>query len=370
LKCLIVTGIYPPDIGGPATYIPKFALFLKEFGSEVQVISLSQDRNQEIQEGFGKVVKINRNIFKPIRFILVVWAIIKSSKKTDIIFANGLYEETAIANIFRNKKMVFKVVGDPIWERYSNKVNGKENIETYEYSKLNLSLRFQTVLFRWSLRKAKAITCPGENLAKIIKSRYGIQEISVIENGVEDSKKINNDSKEYDIISVSRLVKWKNIDLLIQASSRTKTRLLVIGDGPEETTLRTLNEKLKGDVKFIGSQSHDKVQEFMCKAKIYALISSYEGLSFSLLEALSVGKRMLVSNIEANKKVFGNTKIAEFVDPNNSDEIDSAIRRLLVDSEENLIREKKARELVSNKFSARNQMLKMENLLRRTAYKL
>jgi hypothetical protein len=43
MKILISTGIYPPDIGGPATYIPRLAKFISCAGDNSTVISLSND---------------------------------------------------------------------------------------------------------------------------------------------------------------------------------------------------------------------------------------------------------------------------------------------------------------------------------------
>ena len=40
MKALLITGIYKPDIGGPATYIPKLASRLTELDIEVEVITL------------------------------------------------------------------------------------------------------------------------------------------------------------------------------------------------------------------------------------------------------------------------------------------------------------------------------------------
>ena len=41
LRVLMITGIFPPDIGGPATYVPTMASELVERGHKVSVVTLS-----------------------------------------------------------------------------------------------------------------------------------------------------------------------------------------------------------------------------------------------------------------------------------------------------------------------------------------
>jgi glycosyltransferase involved in cell wall biosynthesis len=37
MRVLIVTGIWPPDVGGPASHAPELAEFLRARGHEVEV---------------------------------------------------------------------------------------------------------------------------------------------------------------------------------------------------------------------------------------------------------------------------------------------------------------------------------------------
>ena len=44
MKILITVGIFPPDIGGPASFVPKIAKLLQENGFEVTIICLSNEK--------------------------------------------------------------------------------------------------------------------------------------------------------------------------------------------------------------------------------------------------------------------------------------------------------------------------------------
>jgi len=47
MKILIVTGVFPPDIGGPATYVPQVASALHDKGHKVTVVTLSDKVSSE-----------------------------------------------------------------------------------------------------------------------------------------------------------------------------------------------------------------------------------------------------------------------------------------------------------------------------------
>ena len=51
-KILLVTGIYPPDIGGPAQFTFSFANWLKKKGYAVTIITLTNNENIKKKEIF------------------------------------------------------------------------------------------------------------------------------------------------------------------------------------------------------------------------------------------------------------------------------------------------------------------------------
>ena len=59
MKIVILTGIFPPDAGGPATYIPILAEALIKKNHFVQVITLSE--NTQWQNNFPyELLRIKR----------------------------------------------------------------------------------------------------------------------------------------------------------------------------------------------------------------------------------------------------------------------------------------------------------------------
>ncbi len=228
---------------------------------------------------------------------------VRATRRNEILLCNGLFFETALAIKLNPIRSVAKVVGDLAWERYKNR-GGQLSIE--EFNRRNLGT-FSRRVFSWSLSQFEAIYTPGDELSKIVNSWKLKSEASVIENGVECVPSLpKNFASKYDVVTVTRLVAWKNVDLLIRACKIAGCKLVVVGDGPELENLRTLAYELEVECSFMGQVSHEVVRNVLSNSEIFVLVSNYEGQSFALTEAMMVGKPILVSEIPGNLAVIQN----------------------------------------------------------------
>ena len=131
MKVLVTVGIFPPDIGGPATFVPKIAKYFQdELKYEIEILTLSDHINLNIKDELS-VERINRNLPIIYRWIKTIFTIYKLGKNKDLIFVNGLGTEVTIANFFIKKKVVRKIVGDPVWERAYNKLKTSKSCLLY-----------------------------------------------------------------------------------------------------------------------------------------------------------------------------------------------------------------------------------------------
>ena len=96
MNILITVGIFPPDIGGPASFVPKISNFLIENGHNVKIICLSQVDNNHIEDNLD-VIRIRRSNSLPIRWLKTIYQIVKNGRNSDLIFVNGLGVESTIA---------------------------------------------------------------------------------------------------------------------------------------------------------------------------------------------------------------------------------------------------------------------------------
>jgi glycosyltransferase involved in cell wall biosynthesis len=330
MKFLLISGIYRPEIGGPATYLPTLAKALIEQSYQVEVITLKNSSAPAHSEAWP-VNYITRDQNLLLRFIKTVMLIIRKAKSAEYIFSNGLIQETAIALLFFKRKSVAKVVDDPVWFRAVRNKESSLDIIKFNNSNLNFKHRLLRVLIRWSLNRFDVITCPSIQLKKII-GNWGVHKpIVFIPNGVS-LVPITRPGSDFDLVTVCRLISLKNIDKIIRASAQTNVSVAVVGSGPEEYKLRELAISIGAKVTFFGKLEKTEVNKILLRSKVYLNLSDHEGLSFSLLEAMSYGLPSIVSNIQGNTNVITDRRDGIVVDIKNENQLINAIKALM-DSE-------------------------------------
>ena len=318
MKILITVGIFPPDIGGPASFVPKIAELYSNSGHDVTVVCLT-DRKQTDNSNF-KVVRILRNQNLLIRWIKTVSQIIRQGYNADLLFVNGLPMESYIANIFTRKKLIRKIVGDWAWERGMNKKIINESFDEFQNNKHNLHLEIAKFSRGWTATKADLIITPSNHLKNVVKG-WGVKEnrIKVIYNGTKLKNKpdpIDDQPNDYfKFITVGRLAPWKNIDIIIEALSDYKKAnqnfiFYIVGSGPEETKLKKLvnDLDLENFVTFTGQLQKDDLNYYLQKSDIYIQASSYEGLPHVILEAMSHNLSIISTPIGGTNEVIQDGK--------------------------------------------------------------
>jgi len=173
MKVLIVTGIFPPDIGGPATYVPLIAKALTERGHQVMVLTTSESENLQWDDSIYpfSVFRVNRRQKIWLRSLKCVAKVLRLGRMADVIYANGIYFETVIANKFLRKPLVMKIVGDEAWERSVRKGWTKDNFEDFQQRRQSWQAELLKRLRSWVVRQADKVIVPSQYLAKWVIKR-------------------------------------------------------------------------------------------------------------------------------------------------------------------------------------------------------
>ena len=151
----------------------------------------------------------------------------------------------------------------------------------YEDSKGLYRLVFNKIIanlkkidFKFAQRANKYIAMTPETSNRI-KTHYQINDkIEIINPSIDtDNYYISNKTNDYYLI-VSRLEKYKMVDLAIHAFNKTGKPLKIIGRGMEETRLKNI---ANDNIEFIGSVSQNELVEYysMCRALIFPQLLSY-----------------------------------------------------------------------------------------------
>lgn len=172
------------------------------------------------------------------------------------------------------------------------------------------------------------------------------------------------------IINVARLSFEKNHALLLEAFSRLarqlpRAKLLLVGDGQKRPALESQARELglAGRVVFAGMRSG--VPEILRLAQVFALSSDIEGLSISILEAMSAGLPVVATDVGGNRELIVPEQTGLLVPPRAADELAEALARVLGDEPWRQSMGQEARLRVCRDFSLEGMVRRYEELYQR-----
>jgi glycosyltransferase involved in cell wall biosynthesis len=300
VRVLLVSGIFPPDIGGPATHVSEIRAELLARGHTVETLSLTDAPQPVLSEG---VVRFPRAERWPTRNARTLAWIVRHARRVDVIYATGLAPVAVAAGRLARCPVIVKIVGDAAWERGSRLGLTRDSFDRFQESRSGgPRLRAMRAIRNWSVRHATAVVAPSEHLAQSIRRWAPRSSVVVVPNGARASSTPDDAPRRsrsgLDLLFVGRLVPVKRVDLLLEAVAQADSACLeIVGDGPELDRLQALAVRLGVDdrVSFAGVLDHEKVLRRVAVADVLVLASSHEGLPHVVLEALVAGTPVVTS---------------------------------------------------------------------------
>lgn len=352
MRICLMSGIFPPDIGGPATYVSCLAQALHQQQHEVCVITLGDDA----EAGYPFAVKrVSRAYPWPLRLVMIWLLVLRYGWTCDLWYINGLELPAVLAGKLLGKAMILKVVGDYAWERAMNAGLTRDDIEAFQHAPQHWKVEMHKRLRAWIARQMRCVITPSNYLKQVV-CGWGVpdERLVVVYNAVEafpddlgtkeeNRKKLDLPEDGVFLITVARLVPWKGIDQLIQILPNLDKRvhLLILGDGPQKNTLTDLAENLNvaNRIRFPGKTNRRQVLSYLRAADVFVLNTAYEGFSHVLLEAMMVGLPVVTTAVCGNPELVSHRRNGILV-PYNAPEMltdqlalvikDSALREKLV----------------------------------------
>lgn len=311
MRLLIVTPIFPPQIGGPASYVGGLFERLQK-QHQVQVVTFSPSKISNKKKVFS-VSTSGTMLTRQARLLLQLLTLTQNKQ---IIYAQGtIVVGVASLIVSKLKRIPFfiKFVGDEVWEAMAEAGITKETLDAFYVRTHAASPKLW--LHRLVLRLASSIIVPSNYLKDFLVSAHGISasKICVIPNAVEiSSDATTKRSKDpHKLVYVGRLVPWKHVDQIIEAVSlarKTKSwNLTIVGDGVERSNLENLVNKLHAEswVTFMGKCSKTQTLQEIASAERLVLYSSYEGQPHALIEAMLLKTTIIASNIPPHVELLG-----------------------------------------------------------------
>jgi glycosyltransferase involved in cell wall biosynthesis len=311
-RLLLVTDIFPPEIGGPATFISELALECSQKGYVVTVVCMSDEslhpsddaRPYLVKRHWRKAPDIHRK---------VIATLIDEMWRADEVFVNGLEYFAACASHHTKKAYTLKIVGDYVWEGGRNTERTSLSIDEFQKSSLSDPWLQERVREREAyLSGAEHIVVPSNYLKSLVCS-WGVpsEKVQVIYNGVRqrisERALTTRVSPVMSVVFCGRLVSWKGVDTLFHAvATLPRVRVSIVGDGPSRASLHRLSEELGIDdrVIFYGVLEGEALRRVLVSHEVLVLGSQYEGLSHTLIEGGALGLCRVASSSGGNPELI------------------------------------------------------------------
>jgi glycosyltransferase involved in cell wall biosynthesis len=138
------------------------------------------------------------------------------------------------------------------------------------------------------------------------------EKFEIIYNGVDvvEKKLYNLKNKKIKILFVGRLAEPKEPLILLKVYQKLSDEfkqnleINIVGDGPKKKELSLFVKKNNlENVNLLGNLPRSSVFDIMTESNIFVLISKYEGLPMTILEAMSVGLPIIASDVGGVKEV-------------------------------------------------------------------
>jgi glycosyltransferase involved in cell wall biosynthesis len=314
MKILLVSGLFPPDIGGPATYTATIAAALSQRGDQVRVLAYGPSSGR-FYDGEVSIWRLSRRILFPARFPLFALLCFIRALRVDVVFAQDIFSAgfpAALACIFSRRPLAVKIVGDFAWE-YARGMHYTElGIDAFQAATVRSPLIvFLRYIQRFICARSARIIVPSAYLKNLVMG-WGVsaQKIIIIRNAVPAPDEVYETRDPQLFFAAGRMVPWKRFDAIVRAFARVAhahplARLAIAGDGPCMPFIQHATPLfLRDRIMILGTLSNHEMHIWYARAGCFILFSDYEGMSHVLLEALAHRVPVIASDAGGNGEII------------------------------------------------------------------
>lgn len=300
MRVVVVTGIWPPDVGGPASHAPEVADFLHARGHEVEVVTTAwtQPERRPYRVSF-----VPRSLPPGIRHLRGTSLVRARAARADAVYTTGMFGRSFAGATAARRPYVVKLTADPAFERARRRgiVDGDVDAFQRQRGPRIAALRFVRDL---ELRRAAHVFCPSDYL-RALAIAWGVpsERVSVLPNpapalpewAARDELRRSFGMNGATLAFAGRLSAQKSLELALAAvDSVDGVTLVVAGEGDERARL----ESLAGPrVRFLGAQPRERVLELFRAADASILSSSWENFPHTVVEALAAGTPIIATDV-------------------------------------------------------------------------
>ena len=335
MKILLVSGIFPPEIGGPATAIAEAAVQLRAQGHDVTVLTYG-----ETTESASDCVRVSRAGSLVQRYLAMRREICARLTPETLVVATDVASvgvPVRLALVGKSNRLVLRLGGEWLWEDAILHNDVQMSLRAFWSSPpKTLAFRFRRVMVSWVLRRAQKIIATsgllGEMLPRIapgLRARvFILQNVERVSSPVQ--RVPEGPHCPLRLLYVGRFAPVKNVPFFANVFRSLVTEGVslacrFIGDGQEFEKVKELLDGVPG-VEFLGSLPQPRVRELMAESDLLVLPSYSDISPNAVFEALGSGLPCLITSENGLPEGMGGVVLAS---PTDAEEWKSQLRLLV-----------------------------------------
>jgi glycosyltransferase involved in cell wall biosynthesis len=340
VRALVVSGIWPPDVGGPASHAPDFAAFLDERDWDVRVVTTASA--QPAPQSYP-VHWISRGLPKGVLHVRAAAEIARRAREAEVVYTTGMFGRSASGARTARRPYVVKLTSDPAFERARRRGETGGTVDDFQRGGGGARATLYRRARDWELRGAAHVVCPSSWLREVAIT-WGVdpRRIAVLPNPTPSGGELRpRDELQRELavngatlVFAGRLSVQKSLEVALEALAAVDgVTLLVAGEGDERRKLeeRAAALGLGARVRFLGPQPRERVVELLRAADAMVLSSSWENFPHTVVESLGVGTPVLATATGGVGEVVHDGVNGLLVEPGDVDALAGAIRRYFAD---------------------------------------
>ena len=341
MNTLIVSGIWPPDVGGPASHAPALAEHLLAHGHGVEVVTTADVAPPA--ESYP-VRWVRRSLPRGVRHAEVARLVARHAHRADVVYATSMVRRASAGAGLARRPLVVKLVADEAFERAQRGGSFSGTLEDFQVARGSRRLRALRSSRSAALKRAAFVLSPSSYLREVALG-WGLDpaRVLVIPNPApaipalppRETLRAELGVDGTVLAFAGRLTTQKALDDALDALSKVPlVTLLVLGDGPERGRLErgAAERGLDGRVRFLGAGSRDDVLRLFSAADAALLTSAWENLPHTVLEALAVGTPVISTAVGGVPEVVHDGENGLLVLPASPEALVEAVKRFRDDS--------------------------------------
>lgn len=342
MNVLIVSGIWPPDVGGPASHAPELAAYLVAAGHQVEVVVTAD--GEPAPEDYP-VYFVSRRIPVGARHAVVASLIARHARSNDVVYATTMLGRASIGAAAARRPLVVKVTTDEAYERACRMGLFEGTLADFQVARGNTRVRALRRSRTAALRRAEHVLFPSSFLREIaIGWGLGPERTSILPNPTpalprfepRDALRARFGMTGPTLVLAGRLTVQKDVPVALDAVARVAgVSLLIVGDGPDLAALeqRCAAAGLEERVRFLGGQPRDEVLRLFYAADAALLSSAWENFPHAVVESLAAGTPVIATSVGGVPEVVRDGENGLLVGPGDPAALAAAIERFVHDSQ-------------------------------------